>query len=167
MTCREQLEAFLRSEQIPFGVHLHPVAMTAQAVAEQAHIPTQLLVKVVVIVADGRLAMLALPTSRRVELELIPALLGVDEVRLATEGELYAAFPDCEPGAMPPFGNLYGIPVYVDRALVNDRAIFFQAGSHSVALSVAYADFKRSVKPTVLEFTHATQRVTPLAAEHS
>lgn len=162
MTCREQLEAYLRREQVPFGVHIHPVALTAQAVAECAHIPTQLMVKVVVVVADGELAMLTLPTSRRVDLDRVRDLLDVREVRLANEAELSVAFPDCELGAMPPFGNLYGMPVYVDRSLESDRAIFFQAGTHTVALSIAYADFKRVVAPIVDEFTHVHHHATAI-----
>lgn len=163
MTCRERLERYLRAEGAPFGVHAHPPAFTAQAVVEHEHIPAQLMAKVVVVVADGELVMLVLPASRRVDLALVSALLGAREVRLATEAELAAAFPDCEPGAMPPFGTLYGVPVYVDRTLTTDRTIFFQVGTHTLAFSVAYADFARLVAPGVAAFTHTRQRVAPLA----
>lgn len=158
MTCLERLEAYLRREQVPFRVHLHSAAFTAQGVAEHEHLPGQLMAKVVVVVADGELALLALPTSRRVDLAQVSALLDAREVRLATEGELFGAFPDCEIGAMPPFGNLYGLPVYVDRALEGEHDVFFQAGSHTVAFSVAYADFKRLVAPAVADFTSTRPR---------
>jgi Ala-tRNA(Pro) deacylase len=111
-----------------------------------------------VAIADGEPVMLVLPTTRRVDLERLRALLGTAVVRLASEHELAERFPDCEIGAMPPFGNLYGLPVYVDRALEGDRVIFFQAGSHTRAMSLAYADFKRLVAPKVLGFSHVGQR---------
>lgn len=158
MTCRERLEAYLRSAQVPFTAHTHPAAWTAQAVAEREHISNQVMVKVVVVVADGELALLALPTARRVDLARVCALLSVREVRLASEGELAEAFPDCAIGAMPPFGNLYGLPVYVDQTLDGDGEIFFQAGSHTVALSMRYPDFKRLVAPVVAAFTRTRQR---------
>lgn len=158
MTCRERLESYLRKNRIPYGVHPHPPAYTAQAVAEQEHIPNQLMVKVVIIVADGELAMLVVPASRRVDLAAVAALLDAREVRLATEHELAAAFPDCQLGAMPPFGELYEMPVYADRSLEGDRAIFFQAGDHTLAFSVAYADFKRLAEPALGIFTQ-TQRL--------
>jgi Ala-tRNA(Pro) deacylase len=165
MTCRGQLERYLRMEGVPFGVHSHPPAFTAQAVVEHEHIPAQLMAKVVVVVADGELVMLVLPTSRRVDLALVSALLDAREVRLATEAELAAAFPDCEPGAMPPFGNLYGLPVYVDRTLAADQVIFFQVGTHTLAFSIAYADFSRLVAPGVAEFSHTRQRAAPLSGD--
>jgi Ala-tRNA(Pro) deacylase len=160
MMCLERLEAYLRREQVPFRVHLHSAAFTAQGVAEHEHLAGQLMAKVVVVVCDGELVLLALPTSRRVDLARVSALFDAREVRLATEGELAVAFPDCEIGAMPPFGNLYGLPVYVDRELEGDHEIFFQAGTHTVAFSLAYADFQRLVAPTVADFTCTRQRPT-------
>lgn len=155
MLCRELLEAYLHNNHVPFDAHLHQPAYTAQAVAEREHIPGQMMIKVVMVVADGAMVMLAIPTSRRIDLARLSALLDAREVRLATEPELVGAFPDCEAGAMPPFGNLYNLPVYVDRSLEDDHTIFFQAGTHSAALSIDYADFKRLVAPKVAEFTHA------------
>ncbi|NTU80936.1 MAG: YbaK/EbsC family protein [Chloroflexales bacterium] len=154
MMCREKIEAYLRANLVPFGVHAHTPAYTAQAVAEHEHISNQLMVKAVIVVADGELVMLALPASRRVDLALVRTMLDVREVRLASEAELAEAFPDCEIGAAPPFGNLYGVPLYADQSLENDRVIFFQAGTHTVALSIAYADYKRLAEPTIVSFTH-------------
>lgn len=163
MTCRERLEAYLRASQVPFEAHPHQPAYTAQAVAEREHIPGQLMVKVVVVVADGELAMLALPTSRRADLARVAELLDAREVRLATEGELSLAFPDCEIGAMPPFGGMYGLPVYVDRSLEGEHRVFFQDGTHTGAMSVSYADFRRLAAPVVAEFTGAHRRPQPHA----
>ena len=165
MTCLERLEAYLRREHVPFEVHLHDAAFTAQSVAEHEHIPGQLMVKVVLAVADGELALLALPTSRRVDLARLSTLLDARELRLASESELSATFPDCEVGAMPPFGNLYDMRVYVDRTLEEDETIFFQAGNHTVAFSLAYADFKRRVAPTVVGLTSPLTRARPRGSD--
>jgi Ala-tRNA(Pro) deacylase len=96
--------------------------------------------------------MLALPAPHRADLNKAAVALGAREVRLAHEEEFAAAFPDCEVGAMPPFGNLYDLPVYVDNALAEDETIIFSAGTHTDTISMKYADFERLVKPTVAAF---------------
>jgi Ala-tRNA(Pro) deacylase len=98
------------------------------------------------------MAMLSLPAPYQVDLEKASKMLGAQEARLAQEEEFEGAFPDCEVGAMPPFGNLYGLPVYVEEALAEDETIFFRAGTHTDTMSVGYADFERLVEPTVAEF---------------
>jgi Ala-tRNA(Pro) deacylase len=154
MQCKARLEAYLRDNQVPFRVQHHPVAYTAQEVAASEHIPGKLLAKVVMAFADGKLVMLALPAPYRVDPAKAAAALRAEEVRLAHEAEFAAAFPDCEVGAMPPFGNLYGVPVYADRALGEDDTIVFRAGTHTDTMSLKYADFERLVRPTVAEFAH-------------
>jgi len=96
--------------------------------------------------------MLALPASHRVDLAHLGAAIGAKEVALAGERELAAAFTDCEVGAMPPFGNLYGIRVYVDRLLTQEKRIVFQAGTHTDTISMAYADYARLAQPKVANF---------------
>ncbi len=157
MQCKERLEAYLREEKVPFEVQHHPVAYTAQQVAASEHIPGKMLAKTVMVIADGRMVMLALPAPYRVDLESAGAVLGAKEIHLAHEAEFGAAFPDCEVGAMPPFGNLYGVPVYVDRALAEDETIVFRAGTHTDTMSLKCADFARLVRPTVAEFAHRAQ----------
>lgn len=152
MTARARLEAYLRENHVPFQVQHHPVAYTAQEIAASEHIPGKMLAKVVIVFANGSMVMLALPAPFRVDFAKAAAALGVKEVRLAREEEFAAAFPDCEVGAMPPFGNLYGLPVYVDKALAEDETIVFQAGTHTDTMSLKYADFERLVRPTVVEF---------------
>jgi Ala-tRNA(Pro) deacylase len=107
--------------------------------------------KVVMVVADGHLAMLVLPASRRADEERAAIALNAKEVRLAGEEEFSSTFPDCEVGAMPPFGNLYGVPVYVDSELAEEETITFQAGTHTWTISLKYADFERLVGPTVAD----------------
>jgi Ala-tRNA(Pro) deacylase len=143
MRCKERLEAYLREQGVPFQIQHHPIAFTAQEVAAAEHIPSRMVVKVVMVVADGKPVMLALRATDRVDLRKLAAVLGVTDVRLAEEREL---------GAMPPFGNLYGMPVYVDTALAEDETIIFQAGTHTDTMSLKYADFTRLVQPTVADF---------------
>lgn len=154
MNCKERLEAYLRDNKVPFQVQHHPVAYTAQEIAASEHVPGKMLAKVVMAFADGEMVMLALPAPYRVDLAKAGAVLGAKEVRLAHEEEFAAAFADCEVGAMPPFGNLYDLPVYVDKALAEDETIVFQAGTHTDTISMKYADFQRLAKPTVAEFAH-------------
>ncbi|MBI2237514.1 MAG: YbaK/EbsC family protein [Actinobacteria bacterium] len=152
MGCRERLERYLRENGVPFEVQDHRMAYTAQQIAAAEHVPGRMLAKVVMVLADGELSMLVLSAPSLVDLERAGEMLGGKAVRLADEMEFAPAFPDCEPGAMPPFGNLYGLPVYVDRALTRNETIVFQAGTHTETMSVTYADFERLAQPAVAEF---------------
>ena len=152
MQCKEQLESYLREKRVAFQVQHHPRVYTAQEVAASEHIPGKMLAKVVMVLADGATVMLALPAPSKVDLAKAGAVLGAREVRLAREEEFAAAFPDCEVGAMPPFGNLYDVPVYVDKTLSEDDTIVFQAGSHTDTMSLNYADFERLAQPVVADF---------------
>src|SRR5574341_1209210 len=105
MTCKERLEAYLRENQVPYQAQHHSYTYSAQRVAHSEHVSGKLLAKVVMVMANGTLAMLALPASERVDLAKVGAVLGVGEVRLAHEAEFAAVFPDCDLGAMPPFGT--------------------------------------------------------------
>ena len=154
MECRDRLEEYLRENGVPFEVQHHPRAITAQEVAATEHVPGKMLAKVVVVMVDGRMVMLSLPAPYQVDLEKVGKVLGAEEARLAEEEEFEGAFPDCEVGAMPPFGNLYGMPVYVEEALAEDETIFFRAGTHTDTMSVSYADFEQLVEPTIAEFAH-------------
>jgi Ala-tRNA(Pro) deacylase len=150
--CKDRLEAYLREKQVPFEVRHHPVAYTAQEVAASEHVPGKMLAKTVMVLADGEMVMLALPAPYQVDMEKAGTALRAGEVRLAQEEEFEGAFADCEVGAMPPFGNLYDMPVYVEETLAEDETIVFRAGTHTDTMSVRYADFERLVKPTVAEF---------------
>ncbi len=150
--CRDRLENYLRENAVPFEVQHHPRVVTAQEVAATEHIPGKMLAKTVMVLADGEMAMLALPAPYEVDLEKVGEALGAREVRLAEEEEFENAFPDCEVGAMPPFGNLYELPVYVEEALAEDETIFIRAGTHTETMSLRYADFEQLVQPSVAEF---------------
>ena len=154
MNCKERLEGYLRDNRVSFEIHHHPTAFTAQEVAASEHTPGRMVVKVVMILADGELVMLAMPAPYQADLDRVSEVLGASEVRLAHEEEFAPAFPDCEVGAMPPFGNLFDLPVYVDEALAEDETIVFQAGTHTDTVRLKYADFERLVEPGVAGFAY-------------
>lgn len=154
MECKEKLMTYLQSAKVPFEMQQHRPAFTAQEVAQSEHVPGDLVAKVVVVWADGRLVMLVLPAPYRVDLEQARQALQAEHVRLADEGEVALAFPDCEVGAMPPFGNLYDMPVIVDPALAKDPTIVMNAGTHRDTLSLRYEDFARIVQPRTEQFAY-------------
>lgn len=157
MTCKDTLEQYLRAQQVSFQEQQHPLAYTAQDVAAREHLPGKQVAKVVVAFADGQPVMLVLPAPYRVDLGHIGQVLGAQAVRLADEVELANLFPDCEVGAMPPFGNLYHLPVYVEKRLEEDETIVFPIGTHTDTMRLTYADFARLVSPTVAAFAHPPQ----------
>ena len=150
-----KVKAFLDVHGTKYVVISHSKAYTAQGIAAIAHISGKDLAKTVVVKLDGDLAMTVLPASYQVDLEELRKRTGVSTAELATEREFKQHFPDCETGAMPPFGNLYGIPVYVDETLTLDREIAFNAGSHYELIKMSYRDFERLVKPEVMDFSSA------------
>ena len=148
-----KVRAFLDEHHIKFVVISHSKAYTAQGIAAIAHIRGQELAKTVIVKLDGALAMAVLPASYQVDLLALKKVVGVKDASLASEREFKQHFPDCETGAMPPFGNLYGIPVYVDETLTRDQEIAFNAGTHFELIRMDYEDFDRLVEPEVMEFS--------------
>jgi Ala-tRNA(Pro) deacylase len=151
----QKLKDLLDREGIKYITISHSPAYTAMEVAATAHIPGKEMAKTVIVKLDGKMAMLVLPASRMVDLDLIEKLTGSNSVALATESEFKDAFPGCEIGAMPPFGNLYGMNVFVAESLTKDEEIAFNAGSHTELIRLAYADFERLVQPRVARFAVA------------
>lgn len=145
-----RLRNFLDREHVKYVSIGHSPAFTAQEIAATAHIPGKELAKTVIVKVDGELAMVVLPAAEQVRMEQLRKTLGAHHVELADEGEFKKAFPDCETGAMPPFGNLYGMNVFVSQALREDDEIAFSAGTHSELIRLPYADYERLVHPTPL-----------------
>ncbi len=143
----KKLKEHLDSQKIKYVTISHSPAFTAMEVAESAHVPGRALAKTVMVKLDGRMAMAVLPSTRKVDLELLRESVGVGDAQLATETEFRSLFPDCETGAMPPFGNLYGLDVYVSPNLAEDNQIAFNAGSHTEVMWLSYRDFERLVCP--------------------
>lgn len=149
----KKLKEFLDQNRVKYVLIKHSPAFTAQEVAASAHISGRAMAKVVMIELDGNLAMAVLPANRKVVLQDLREVTGSDDVEFASEEMFRDRFPDCELGAMPPFGNLYGMEVFVALALVSNIEIAFNAGSHEEIIKLAYADFERLVKPYVVSFT--------------
>ncbi len=149
----KKIKEFLDSHQVKYITVTHSPAYTAQQIAQVAHIPAKELAKTVMIKINGKMAMAVLPADHKVDFDLLKHITEANKVELASELEFRTLFPDCEVGAMPPFGNLYGMKVYVDEALAEDDEIGFNAGSHSEIIKMAYKDFERLVKPKIVDIS--------------
>jgi Ala-tRNA(Pro) deacylase len=160
MVIARKLKDLLDGRKVTYHVLRHHERYTAQEIAQALHVPGQMLAKVVMVKADGRLFMAVVPADLRVDLEAFGRAVGAPAAALATEDEFRGAFPDCEVGAMPPFGNLYGVPVVVDGALAADEEIVFEGGNHHEVIKLAYADFARLVAPQVADIARAVRVVS-------
>ncbi len=146
----KRLTEYLDSHHVRYSAVQHSPAFTAQQIAEIAHIPGKDLAKTVIIKLDSKLAMVVLPSSYKVDLDLLKSNTGAHKVEIASEREFKDKFPECETGAMPPFGNLFGMDVYVDNRLAHDKKIAFNAGTHSELMWLQYEDFINLVHPKIL-----------------
>jgi len=149
---RQRVEEYLQAQGVRYEVIAHASAYTMPEVAAALHIPGRRVAKVVVVAADDRHAMFVVASPDRLDFKKVRAALGAREVRLAKEREFASLFPDSLTGAMPPFGQLYNLPVYVDQALAEEPEIVFRAGTHSHTIRMAYADFARLAQPVVGDF---------------
>lgn len=147
-----KLREFLDSAGVKYDVLSHRQAFTAQEVAEAQHVKGKELAKVVILRSGSQFFMAVLPAPLRVDLDLAEGVVGRHDLRLATEEEFTGLFPQCEAGAMPPFGNLYNLPVFVDQSLTRDEDIVFNAGTHTQTVRMKYAEFVRLVQPKVAAF---------------
>jgi len=145
---------FLDSHNVKYLVISHSVAYTAQGIAALVHLSGKKLAKTVMVKIDGTLAMAVVPASLHVDLDLLWAAADAHLVELATEREFKDAFPDCETGAMPPFGNLYNMPVYADASLAENEEITFNAGTHRELIRMAWADVEQLVNPRIVNLTY-------------
>jgi Ala-tRNA(Pro) deacylase len=158
MPILKELKEMLDEATVSYEVHNHPLAYTAQEIAAKQHFSGDEMAKVVMLRADGALVMAVVMASQKVSLATARESLGARELQLATEDEFISRFPNCEIGAMPPFGNLFGLPVYVDPALEKDEFIYFNAGSHVQTIRLKYRDFERLVHPTVVRLTEGKSK---------
>jgi len=149
-----KLRDFLDSHDIKYLVISHSLAYTAQGIAALAHVSGKKLAKTVIVKIDGILAMAVVPASLHVDLDRLRTLTGARTVEIASEREFKDAFPDCETGAMPPFGNLYDMAVYADASLGDNEEITFNAGTHRELIRMAWNDVVRLVNPTVTDLVH-------------
>lgn len=151
----KKLKEFLDSRGVKYVSVQHSLAYTAPEIAASAHIAGRNFAKTVIVKLDDEMAMVVLPAHRKIVLSDLRELLSSERVELATEDEFKGRFPDCEPGAMPPFGNLYDLPVYLEKSLTEHPEIAFNAGTHREVIKMASEDFARLVNPTVMELVTA------------
>ncbi len=149
----KKLMEYLDQNEIKYVVISHSTAYTAQEVAESAHIPGKELAKTVMVKVDGKMTMAVLPASFQVNFEQLKNAVNAETVELASEQEFQNLFPNCELGAMPPFGNLFGMDVIVAQSLTDDEEIAFNAGTHFELVKLAYQDLERLVQPVVVKFS--------------
>ena len=143
----QRLKEYLDENNIKYISIHHSLAFTAIDIAKSAHIPTKIMAKTIILKIQDTLLMLVLPAAYRVDLQLIKEALNSENIELASEQKFSRAFPDCEVGAMPPFGNLYNMEVFVSESITEHEKIAFNAGSHSEIIKMYYKDYERLVSP--------------------
>lgn len=150
----KKLQQFLESHHIHYTLIPHRETFTAQETAEATHVPGYELAKTIMVKLDDKMVMVVLPATSKIVLHDLREVTGAARARFASEDEFRSRFPDCEVGAMPPFGNLYEMEVLVSPGLAADKEIAFNAGTHTEAIKMAYADFDRLVHPKVISCTN-------------
>lgn len=152
MAVLARLQRLLERHHIPYCVMPHSETFTAKATVDALCMPGEKMAKTVIVKAGGRYVMLVLPADERIDLAKVAGLLGANTVSLATEAEMRALFPDCEIGAMPPFGDLYDLEEWVDHSMIQMREIICDAGTHREAITLRTGDFMALAHPTVANF---------------
>jgi len=153
MPISKKLTHFLDENHIKYVVIEHFQAYTAQEIAAAVHIPGKELAKSIIVKADGKFVMVVLPATYKINFDLLKSAIGKEDVSLASEEDFKSLFPDCEIGAMPPFGNLYDMPVYMSQSLNEDKEIAFNAGTHTEVFRMGMDDYKRLVKPEIVKIS--------------
>ena len=148
-----KLREFLDCNEVKYATLAHPPAYTANETAASAHVPGVDLAKTVMVKLDGAIAMAVVPATNAVDFDALRAASGAARAELAGEAEFGPLVPGCELGAMPPFGNLYGMKVYADEALADEEQIAFNAGTHTELIRMSFDDFERLVQPTVADIS--------------
>ena len=148
-----KLKKYLDSKNVDYEITHHKVVYTAQELAECLHVPGKVMTKVVMIKAGEKDVMTVMPACRKVDVQRLKEIFKLDDVRIEKEEEFMNLFPECDVGALPPLGNLYGLDVYMDSSLTDDEYILIQTGDNKEAVRIKYEDFARLVNPKVYAFT--------------
>lgn len=147
-----KLIQLLKERHIRYSIRKHPRAYTALTIAESAHVPGGMVAKTVILRVEGELRMFVMPAGEIMDMDSLRDIFGTDDIRLAREDEFEAVFDDCELGGEPPFGNLYGMPVYISPRLALDDEIAFNAGDHARMMKMSFIDYDRLVHPCVMNW---------------
>ncbi|MGH7796303.1 MAG: aminoacyl-tRNA deacylase [Candidatus Binatia bacterium] len=158
MPILKKLEELFDQAKVPYEIFNHPLAYTAQEIAAKQHVSGNEIAKVVMLEVDESLIMAVIAGNQKISLDVARASLGAVRVRLATEDEFISRFPGCEIGAMPPFGNLFGLRAVIDPALEKDGHIYFNAGNHVQTVRLRYKDFLALAKPQVMPLVTVSKK---------
>lgn len=148
----KRIKEYLDSHRVKYVIITHSMAFTAQEIAASVHISGNEMAKTVIIKVDGKMAMAVLPATYMVNFRILSDIVGSQNIELATENEFQLRFPECEVGAMPPFGNLWNMEVFVSERLAYNSNIVFNAGSHTELVRMAYIDYEFLVKPHIINY---------------
>ena len=149
----QKLQNYLNENRVDYSIRRHPRVYTAMELAESIHVPGNQVAKTVMVKLDGSLAMAVVPANCHVSLQALAEKAGVSDVDLASEDDFINTFPECDVGGMPPFGNLWALPVYVSETLAEDERITFNAGNHDEVMTVGFNDYRRLVHPKIMKFS--------------
>jgi len=158
MSISARLKQLLDASGAVYQHHVHPNVYTAAETAESVHIPSSEMAKTVIVNADGLLRMAVIPANRMVDLTHLKFITRSENIRVATEREFRNEFPGCEVGAMPPFGTIFGLPVYCDVQLEHNDFIEFNAGTHHDTIRMGFHDFRRLENPTMTDLVDHSNR---------
>jgi Ala-tRNA(Pro) deacylase len=162
MAIPRNIKQYLFHNNVSYSHRRHPIAYTSQQIAQAEHVSGGEFAKTVVLEADGRMIFVVLPADHVIDFEILKKQLRCSKMSLAAEREFTKMFPACEPGAMPPFGKLFGLPVYCDSGLAKQADIEFNAGTHVDTVRMAYAAFAQLENPTVASFSENLRARVPL-----
>ncbi len=157
MLVPRRIKQYMFHNAVGYSTKSHPIAFTAQETAAMEHVPGHKLAKTVLLKADDRLIMAVLPADRTIRLDKLKSAIGCVSLRLAEEKEFTPSFEYCERGAMPPFGRLFGLPLYCDELLAGEPEIEFNAGTHTILMSMKFEDFRRIESPVMLDFSEKSK----------
>ncbi len=155
MSIPKKLESFLKRKKVYFQIVVHPAKVTSQEIAQAEHEAGRNVAKVVMVKAKGKHVMVVLPASHSLDLMKLSSALGTQDIAVEEEGEFKKLFPDCEAGAMPPFGRLVNLPTYIDASLKNADEIFFNGGSHTESVKISTADYLRAAEGKIGDYAVA------------
>lgn len=152
MAVAKKVKEYLDKNKIKYEKKKHAEAYTAQEIAHAQHVSGKMVAKSVVVKVDSKMVLFVMPSNLVIDMPKLKKMTGAKDLRLATEKEFADLFPDCEIGAMSPFGNIYNIPVCVDKSLIMDEYIVFNAGTHKDTIKMKYKDFEKLVNPKIAPF---------------